>query len=493
MAFKDLRDFIELLEKEGELVRVSAEVDPCLEVTEISDRTLRAGGPALLFENPKGSEFPMLTNLFGNTRRIAMAMGQEDLDGLRDVGKLLAFLKEPTPPSGWKDLWQNLPSYKNVLNIAPSVLKKADCQETVIEGDAVDLGMLPIQTCWPEDAAPLVTWPLVITRGPEKERQNLGIYRMQLLEKNRLIMRWLSHRGGALDFRDWQIAHPGKPFPVSIAIGADPATILATVTPVPDTLSEYAFAGLLRGSKTEVVKSKGNELQVPASAEFILEGVIHPDDMADEGPYGDHTGYYNEVERFPVFTVERITHRRDPIYHSTYTGRPPDEPAMLGVALNEVFVPLLQKQFPEITDFYLPPEGCSYRLAVVSMKKQFPGHAKRVMMGVWSFLKQFMYTKFVIVVDDDIDVRNWEDVIWAITTRMDPIRDTVTIDNTPIDYLDFASPVSGLGSKMGLDATNKWPAETERKWGTQIEMSPEVKERVDSLWSELGIKLDADS
>ncbi|MEQ8955366.1 MAG: 4-hydroxy-3-polyprenylbenzoate decarboxylase, partial [Gammaproteobacteria bacterium] len=468
-------------------------VDPYLEVTEISDRTLRAGGPALLFENLKGSEFPLLANLFGSTRRIALAMGQEDLAGLRDVGKLLAFLKEPTPPSGWKDLWQNLPSYKNVLNISPAVLKKAPCQDIVLEGEQVDLGILPVQTCWPEDAAPLVTWPLVITRGPEKERQNLGIYRMQLLGKNRLIMRWLSHRGGALDFRDWQLKHPGDPFPVAVAIGADPATILATVTPVPDSLSEYAFAGLLRGSKTDVVKALGNDLQVPASAEFILEGVIHPDDMADEGPYGDHTGYYNEVERFPVFTVERITHRKDPIYHSTYTGRPPDEPAMLGVALNEVFVPLLQKQFPEITDFYLPPEGCSYRLAVVSMNKQYPGHAKRVMMGVWSFLKQFMYTKFIVVVDKDIDIRNWEDVIWAITTRMDPIRDTVMIDNTPIDYLDFASPVSGLGSKMGLDATSKWPAETDRVWGRQIAMSSTVKERVDSLWQELGIKLPTDS
>lgn len=488
MAFKDLRDFIELLEQEGELKRISAEVDPYLEITEISDRTLRAGGPALLFENPKGSSIPLLANLFGNTRRIALAMGQEDIEGLRDVGKLLAFLKEPSPPSGWKDLWENLPSYKNVLNISPSVKKSAACQEVVLEGDEIDLGQLPIQTCWPGDVAPLVTWPLVITRGPEKERQNLGIYRMQLLGPNKLIMRWLSHRGGALDFRDWQLKHPGEPFPVSIAIGADPATILATVTPVPDTLSEYAFAGLLRNSKTEVVKSKTNDLQVPASAEIVLEGVIHPDETAEEGPYGDHTGYYNESEQFPVFTVTRITHRKDPIYHSTYTGRPPDEPAMLGVALNEVFVPLLQKQFPEIEDFYLPPEGCSYRLAVVSMKKQYPGHAKRVMMGVWSFLRQFMYTKFVIVVDDDVNIREWEDVIWAITTRMDPIRDTVMIDNTPIDYLDFASPVAGLGSKMGLDATNKWPAETEREWGKPITMSDEVKARVDALWEELGIE-----
>ena len=487
MSFKDLRDFIDLLEQEGELKRIHTEVDPYLEVTEISDRTLRRGGPALLFENIKGSSIPLLANLFGNTRRISLAMGQEDLEGLRDVGKLLAFLREPTPPSGWKDLWQSLPSYKSVLNISPNIKRSAACQEIVIEEDEVDLAMLPIQTCWPGDAAPLVTWPLVITKGPEKERQNLGIYRMQLVGRNKLIMRWLSHRGGALDFRDWKLQHPGEPFPVSVALGADPATILATVTPVPDTLSEYAFAGLLRGSKTDVVKSQTNKLQVPASAEIVLEGVIEPDEVADEGPYGDHTGYYNEVEQFPVFTVKRITHRKDPIYHSTYTGRPPDEPAMLGVALNEVFVPLLQKQFPEISDFYLPPEGCSYRMAVVSMKKQYPGHAKRVMMGIWSFLRQFMYTKFVVVVDDDVNIRSWEDVIWAITTRMDPIRDTVLIDNTPIDYLDFASPVSGLGSKMGLDSTNKWPGETDREWGTPIAMDAAVKERIDELWKELGI------
>jgi len=487
MSFKDLRDFISLLEKEGELKRISAEVDPYLEITEISDRTLRAGGPALLFENPKGSSIPLLANLFGNTRRVALAMGQDDIEGLRDVGKLLAFLKEPTPPKGFKELWQSLPSYRSVLNISPTVRKSAPCQEIVHEGDDVDLTRLPIQTCWPGDVGPLVTWPLVITRGPEKDRQNLGIYRMQLLGRNKLIMRWLSHRGGALDFREWKLAHPGERFPLSIAIGADPATILATVTPVPDTLSEYAFAGLLRNSKTEVVKSISNDLQVPASAEFVLEGYIDPEEMADEGPFGDHTGYYNNVEKFPVFTVTHLTHRRDPIYHSTYTGRPPDEPAMLGVALNEVFVPLLQKQFPEIVDFYLPPEGCSYRMALVSMKKRYAGHAKRVMMGVWSFLRQFMYTKFVVVVDDDVDVRQWEDVIWAITTRMDPTRDTVLIDNTPIDYLDFASPVAGLGSKMGLDATNKWPEETSREWGETITMSDEVKQRIDALWNDLGI------
>ena len=487
MSFKDLREFISLLEQEGELKRITAEVDPNLEITEIADRCLRSGGPALLFEKPKGSSVPLLANLFGNTKRIALAMGQQDLEGLRDVGRLLAFLKEPSPPKGWRDLWQSLPSYKNVLNMPPAVRKTAPCQEVVIAEEDVDLGFLPIQTCWPGDAGPLVTWPLVITQGPEKDRQNLGIYRMQKIGPNKLIMRWLSHRGGALDFKEWQDKFPGEGFPVSIAIGADPATVLATVTPVPDTLSEYAFAGLLRNSKTEVVKSLTNDLQVPASAEIVLEGVIEADEMADEGPYGDHTGYYNEVERFPVFTIKRITHRRDPIYHSTYTGRPPDEPAMLGVALNEVFVPLLQKQFPEIVDFYLPPEGCSYRMAIVSMKKQYPGHAKRVMMGVWSFLRQFMYTKFVVVVDEDINIRRWEDVIWAITTRMDPIRDTVMIDNTPIDYLDFASPVAGLGSKMGLDATNKMAGETEREWGSTITMSDEVKARVDSLWQDLGI------
>ena len=487
MAFSDLRDFIKLLEKKGELKRISIEVDPYLEVTEISDRVLRAGGPALLFEKPKGSSIPLLVNLFGNSRRIALAMGQEDIDGLRDVGKLLAFLKEPTPPSGWKDVWQKLPSYKQVLNVSPNVKKSAECQDVVIEAGDVDLSMFPLQTCWPGDIAPLVTWPLVITRGPQKERQNLGIYRMQPIARNKLIMRWLPQRGGALDFKDWQKKYPRKAFPVSVAIGADPATILATVTPVPDTLSEYAFAGLLRGSKTDVVKSLTNDLQVPASAEIVLEGVIEPGEFADEGPYGDHTGYYNEIEQFPVFTIKRITHRKDPIYHSTYTGRPPDEPAMLGMALNEVFVPLLQKQFPEIVDFYLPPEGCSYRMAVVSIKKQYPGHAKRIMMGIWSFLRQFMYTKFVVVVDDDINIRQWEDVIWAITTRMDPVRDTVLMENTPIDYLDFASPVSGMGSKMGFDATNKWEAETTRKWGTPIEMSAEVKNRVDQLWKELGL------
>ena len=486
MKSSDLRDFIALLEQRGELVRVKQEVDPYLEMTEISDRTLRAKGPALLFENPKGYDVPVLCNLFGTPERVALGMGQENVSALRDVGELLAFLKEPEPPKGLLDLWEKRHDFKQVLNMPVKVVKKAPCQQIVLEGDQVNLDQLPIQTCWPGDAAPLVTWALAITRGPEKERQNLGIYRMQKIAKNKLIMRWLAHRGGALDYRDFQKKNPGKPYPVAIALGADPATTLGAVTPVPDTLSEYAFAGLLRGEKTQVVKCIGSDLQVPASAEYILEGFLHGDE-AEEGPFGDHTGYYNEVETFPVFTIDRITHRENPIYHSTYTGRPPDEPAILGVALNEVFVPILKKQFPEIVDFYLPPEGCSYRMAVVSMKKQYPGHAKRVMMGVWSFLRQFMYTKFVIVTDDDVDVRNWEDVIWAMTTRMDPVRDTVMIENTPIDYLDFASPVSGLGSKMGMDATNKMPGETSREWGEPIVMDETIKQRVDELWSELGI------
>ncbi|AVV34451.1 4-hydroxy-3-polyprenylbenzoate decarboxylase [Cobetia sp. cqz5-12] len=487
MQYRDLRDFIAALEEKGELKRIRAEVDPYLEMTEICDRTLKAGGPALLFENVKGHSMPVLGNLFGTPRRVALGMGQESVEALREVGELLAFLKEPEPPKGFRDAWDKLPIFKQVMSMGPKKVKRAPCQEIVLEGDDVDLDMIPIQHCWPGDAAPLVTWPLVITRGPHKERQNLGIYRQQKLGKNRLIMRWLAHRGGALDFREWQKAHPGEPFPVAVALGADPATILGAVTPVPDSLSEYAFAGLLRGSRTELVKCGLSDLEVPASAEIILEGYLYPDDVAPEGPYGDHTGYYNEVETFPVFTIERITHRRDPIYHSTYTGRPPDEPAILGLALNEVFVPILRKQFPEIVDFYLPPEGCSYRMAVVTMKKQYPGHAKRVMMGVWSFLRQFMYTKFVIVLDDDVDARKWEDVIWAITTRMDPSRDTVLVDNTPIDYLDFASPTAGLGSKMGMDATNKWPGETDREWGEPIVMSEEITSRVDERWDSLGI------
>ena len=496
MKYRDLRDFIAQLEERGELKRVAHPVETRLEMTEICDRLVKRGGPAVLFEKPlvngEPSEFPVLGNLFGTPERVALGMGADDVSALRDIGKLLAFLKEPEPPKGFRDAIETLPKYKKVLDMAPKVVKKAACQEVVIEGDEVDLGKLPIQTCWPGDAGPLITWGLVVTKGPHKERQNLGIYRQQVLatesgRRNKLIMRWLSHRGGALDFQEWKKANPGEPFPVSVALGADPATILGAVTPVPDALSEYAFAGLLRGSKTELVKCVGNDLQVPASAEIVLEGHIAPDEMAPEGPFGDHTGYYNEVDEFPVFTVERITHRREPIYHSTYTGKPPDEPAILGVALNEVFVPILQKQFPEITDFYLPPEGCSYRLAVISMKKQYPGHAKRVMLGIWSFLRQFMYTKFVVVTDDDVNIRDWKEVIWAMTTRMDPRRDMTFIDNTPIDYLDFASPVSGLGSKVGLDATNKWPGETEREWGTPIEMSEDVKERVDEMWDALGL------
>jgi 4-hydroxy-3-polyprenylbenzoate decarboxylase len=487
MKYHDLRDFIKQLEKQGELKRITVPVDPYLEMTEICDRTLKQGGPALLFENPIGYNIPVLANLFGTPKRVAMGMGAESVTELRGIGELLAMLKEPEPPKGMKDAWEKFPVFKQVLNMAPKLVTSPPCQELVREGDEIDLSDYPIQTCWPDDAAPLITWPLVITKGPNKDRQNLGIYRQQVIGKNKVIMRWLAHRGGALDFREWQKAYPGKPFPVSVALGADPATILAAVTPVPDTLSEYAFAGLLRGSKTEVANCLINDLQVPASAEIVFEGFIYPGETAKEGPFGDHTGYYNEVDEFPVFTIERITQRVAPIYHSTFTGRPPDEPAVLGVALNEVFVPILQKQFPEIVDFYLPPEGCSYRMAVISMKKQYAGHAKRVMLGTWSYLRQFMYTKFVIVVDEDIDVRNWQDVIWAITTRMDPARDLTILENTPIDYLDFASPVSGLGSKVGFDATNKWPGETNREWGRPMVMSPEVISKVDAMWESLSI------
>jgi 4-hydroxy-3-polyprenylbenzoate decarboxylase len=487
MKYRDLRDFIAQLENRGELKRIAVEIDPHLEMTEICDRVLKAGGPAILFEKPKGYSIPVLGNLFGTPRRVAMGMGQDSVAALREVGKLLAYLKEPDPPKGLRDAWEKFPVLKQVLNMAPKVLSAAPCQDIVWEGAEVDLGRLPIQTCWPDDAGPLITWGLTVTRGPHKTRQNLGIYRQQVIGRNKLIMRWLAHRGGALDFRDFCMASPGQPYPIAVALGADPATILGAVTPVPDTLSEYQFAGLLRGAKTEIVKCLSHDLQVPASAEIVLEGYIHPNETALEGPFGDHTGYYNEQETFPVFTVERITMRRDPIYHSTYTGKPPDEPAILGVALNEVFVPLLQKQFTEIVDFYLPPEGCSYRMAVVSMKKQYAGHAKRVMFGVWSFLRQFMYTKFIIVTDDDVDIRDWKEVIWAITTRVDPARDTLIVENTPIDYLDFASPISGLGGKMGLDATNKWPGETNREWGKPIAMDKAVKERVDEIWKGLGL------
>jgi 4-hydroxy-3-polyprenylbenzoate decarboxylase len=487
MKYRDFRDFLTKLEERGELRRVTAPVNPRLEMTEICDRVLRAGGPALLFERPVGYDIPVLGNLFGTPQRVALGMGEESVDALRGVGELLAFLRQPEPPKGMRDALEKLPVFRQVLNMAPRLRRSAPFQDNVLEGPDVDLGRLPVQTCWPGDAGPLITWGLVVTRGPERERQNLGIYRQQVIGRNRTIMRWLSHRGGALDYRDWQQARPGEPFPVVVALGADPATILAAVTPVPDNLSEFAFAGLLRGSRTETVACGPNGLHVPAGAEIVLEGHLHPGETAPEGPFGDHTGYYNEVETFPVFTVERMSWRNQPIYHSTYTGRPPDEPAILGVALNEVFVPLFTRQFPEVVDFYLPPEGCSYRVAVVSMKKSYPGHARRVMMGVWSFLRQFMYTKFVIVTDDDVDVRSWTDVIWALSTRLDPARDTVIIENTPIDYLDFASPVAGLGSKIGFDATNKWPGETDREWGRPIEMDEETRRRVDELWPGLGL------
>lgn len=501
MQYRDLRDFLAQLERTGELRRVRQPVSPRLEMTEVCDRLLRAEGPAVVFEQPvdgaRQYDMPVLANLFGTPRRVALGMGAESLDELRDVGRLLSALKEPEPPRGLREAGKLWTMAKAVWDMAPRKVSSPACQELVWEGDDVDLSRIPVQTCWPGDAAPLVTWGLVITRGPHKKRQNLGIYRQQVISRNQVIMRWLAHRGGALDFREHAIAHPGQPFPIAVALGADPATILGAVTPVPDTLSEYQFAGLLRGSRTELATCltpslAQAQLQVPAGAEIILEGHIQPDPThpsgyqhALEGPFGDHTGYYNEQDWFPVFTVERITMRRDPIYHSTYTGKPPDEPAVLGVALNEVFVPLLQKQFPEIADFYLPPEGCSYRMALVSMKKQYAGHAKRVMFGVWSFLRQFMYTKFIVVVDDDVNLRDWKEVIWAITTRVDPARDTVMVENTPIDYLDFASPVSGLGSKMGIDATNKWPGETTREWGQPIVMDAAVKAKVDAMWDTL--------
>ncbi len=494
MNYVDLRDFIAKLKEKGELKEISTSISPNLEMTEICDRTLRAEGPALLFTNPTGFNVPVLGNLFGTTRRVALGMGAENISELRKIGHVLASLKEPEPPKGVKDILGLGSLIKAVWDMSPKEVRSAVCQTVVLEGDKVDLGSLPIQLCWPDDVAPLITWGLVITKGPYKKRQNLGIYRQQVIARNKVIMRWLAHRGGALDFLEHGIVNKGQPYPIAVALGADPATILGAVTPVPDSLSEYQFAGLLRGSRTELVKAIGSELRVPAYAEIVLEGHIYPDanhpsgyEHALEGPFGDHTGYYNEQDYFPVFTIDRITMREKPIYHSTYTGKPPDEPAVLGVALNEVFVPLLQKQFSEITDFYLPPEGCSYRMAVVQMKKSYAGHAKRVMFGVWSFLRQFMYTKFIIVVDDDVNIRDWKEVMWAITTRVDPLRDMTLVDNTPIDYLDFASPVSGLGSKMGLDATNKWPGETSREWGRVITMSPDVKKRIDGIWQELGL------
>ena len=510
MKYRDLRDFIQQLETLGELKKLAEPVSPRLEMTAIGDKLLRAGGPAVLCLNPVGYKIPCLINLFGTPRRVALGMGAGSVTELRDVGRMLAGLKEPEPPKGLKDAGKLLAMGKALWDMKPSVLRRAPCQDVVIAGTDIDLARLPVQTCWPGDAGPLITWGLVVTRGPQsvaapRLRQNLGIYRQQVIGPRQVIMRWLAHRGGALDFREFARANPGQPFPMAVALGADPATILGAVTPVPDTLGEYQFAGLLRGSRTELVDSGVGEgalkLQVPASAEFVLEGHIpvaapgfaglseHGVKVKEkggylhalEGPFGDHTGYYNEQDWFPVFEIARITHRQDPIYHSTYTGKPPDEPAVLGVALNEVFVPILQKQFPEIVDFYLPPEGCSYRMAVVSIKKAYPGHAKRVMFGIWSFLRQFMYTKFIVVTDDDVDVRNWQEVIWAITTRMDPVRDTTLVEHTPIDYLDFASPVSGLGGKMGLDATNKWPGETSREWGRTITMDSAVERKVAGL------------
>ena len=514
MNYRDLRDFMSMLENVGELRRVSEPVATRLEMTALSDRVLRAAGPALLFVQPTGYTIPALTNLFGTPNRVALAMGAAEVSQLRDVGRVLAGLKEPEPPKGLKDAGRLLQMIKAVWDMKPVTLRAAPCQQVIFEGADIDLGRLPVQTCWPGDAGPLITWGLVVTRGPQRVpqprlRQNLGIYRQQVIGPRQTIMRWLAQRGGALDFRDFAAVNPGRPFPIAVALGADPATILGAVTPVPDSLSEYQFAGLLRGARTEVTESSvgegGLKLQVPAHAEFVLEGHIAPADPgfvgesahgvplrerggyvhALEGPFGDHTGYYNEQDWFPVFEVARLTHRESPIYHSTYTGRPPDEPAVLGMALNEVFVPILQKQFPEIADFYLPPEGCSYRLAVISIKKSYAGHAKRLMFGLWSFLRQFMYTKFIIVTDDDIDIRHWPDVVWAITTRMDPVRDTTLVDQTPIDYLDFASPVSGLGGKMGLDATRKWPGETKREWGRTIRMDVDVEARVAPLFEAL--------
>jgi 4-hydroxy-3-polyprenylbenzoate decarboxylase len=488
VSYRDLRDFVAQMQSLGELKRVDAEIDTRLEMTEICDRVLQAGGPAILFEKPKGHTIPVLANLFGTPRRVALGMGADSPDALREIGVLLANLREPEPPQGMRDALDKIGMLKNALwDMRPKERSGAPCHEVVWEGQDVDLARLPIQLCWPGDAGPLITWGLVVTRGPARKRQNLGIYRQQVIGPNKAIMRWLAHRGGALDFREHGLAHPGEPFPIAVALGADPATILGAVTPVPDNLSEYQFAGLLRGARTEVTTCIGSDLSVPASAEIVLEGHITPDETALEGPFGDHTGYYNEQERFPVFTIDRITMRRDPIYHSTYTGKPPDEPAVLGVALNEVFVPLLQKQFPEIADFYLPPEGCSYRLACVSIRKAYPGHAKRVMFGIWSVLRQFMYTKLIVVTDDDVNIRDWKEVIWAITTRVDAARDTTIVENTPIDYLDFASPAAGLGSKMGIDATNKWSGETARKWGTPIAMDEAVRKRVDELWGKLGL------
>jgi len=484
--FRDLREFLDRLRAAGELEQIDAPLRPDLELTELARRCLAKGGPALLCTHVGGGSTRVLTNLFGTRERIAAALGAEGPSAFQELGELLAALRSPEPPRGLSDAWRKLPLLREVLNMAPRVLRAGPCQEERIEGSDVDFGAWPIQTCWPDDAGPLITWGLTTTRAPRHDRQNLGIYRQQVIGRNRIIMRWLAHRGGATDFAAWQRAHPAEPYPVAVSIGADPATLLAAVTPIPNTLSEYAFAGLLRGERTELVRCVGSDLLVPATAEITLEGAIHPGDTAEEGPFGDHTGYYNEIERFPVMTVERITHRRDPIYHTTYTGRPPDEPSVLGLALNDVFVPILRTQFPEIVDFYLPSEACSYRLAVVSIRKEYPGHARRILFGVWSYLRQFMYTKMVIVVDDDIDARSWPDVVWALATRVDPARDTVIVESTPIDYLDFSSPVAGLGSKLGIDATTKRPPEVSRPWGRPISMAPEVVARIDALWEHLG-------
>jgi len=488
MAFSSLRDFMARLERDGRLVRVGEPVSPHLEMTEIQTRLIAEGGPAVLFENVVGSDMPVLVNLFGTIERVAWGMGREP-GQLREIGETLAFLKQPEPPEGLRQAVAMLPLIKTVMAMRPKTIKSAPCQEVVLRGADIDLGKLPIQTCWPGEPAPLITWPLVVTKGPgggDTDGYNLGIYRMQVTGRDTTLMRWLKHRGGAQHHARW--AHEKRqPLPAAAVIGADPGTILAAVTPIPDSLSEYQFAGLMRGKKVELVECKTVPLKVPAEAEIVLEGHVSLEDYGDEGPYGDHTGYYNAVEKFPIFTISAITMRRDPIYLSTYTGRAPDEPSILGEALNEVFIPLLTQQFPEITDFWLPPEGCSYRIAVVSMKKAYPGHAKRVMMGVWSFLRQFTYTKWVIVVDDDIDARDWKDVMWAIATRMDPGRDITIIENTPIDYLDFASPEPSLGSKIGLDATNKWPPETKRQWGTLIRMDDAVIKTVTEKWPRLGL------
>ena len=493
MAYRSLRDFIARLEGAGRLSRVSAPVSPHLEMTEIQTRLIADEGPAVLFENVVGEDgtrhdMPVLVNLFGTVERVAWGMNREP-NALREVGETLAFLRQPEPPSGWREAVEMLPLLNTVRAMKPRTVGDGPVQEVVLTGDDIDLARLPIQTCWPGEPAPLITWPLVVTKGPSKSRvdnYNLGIYRMQVTGRDTTLMRWLAHRGGAQQHRRWA-AEKREPLPAAAVIGADPGTILAAVTPVPDTLSEYQFAGLLRGQKVELVRAKTVPLEVPAEAEIVIEGHVSLDDYQDEGPFGDHTGYYNAVEPFPVFTVSAITMRREPIYLSTYTGRPPDEPSILGEALNEVFIPLLVQQFPEIVDFWLPPEGCSYRIAVVSIKKSYAGHAKRVMMAVWSYLRQFMYTKWVIVVDDDVDARDWKDVMWAVSTRMDPARDITMVENTPIDYLDFASPEPGLGAKVGLDATTKIGPETSRTWGTRIRMADEIVERVTGKWDSYGL------